>query len=139
MAYQENMSSAAARHFADAELLANSTQGLGACQLIGYAAECALKHLLESQFNVRNIHKQGSGAGHFPRLTAAARISLAGRSAGPVLALLNTPGFMHHWDIDLRYTDDASLQTVAGNTAPHFYANWKADAVRIFQLARLTV
>jgi hypothetical protein len=71
----EVYSKAALRHFLDAEKLASCSRFDNAAHLVGFAAECAVKHcILELRLTVDAPHV------HFPQLIEAAKRSLRGRN-----------------------------------------------------------
>jgi hypothetical protein len=80
---------AAVRHFEDAERLAQRNRFGGAGHLIGFAAECAIKHAVEG------LRPQNRAPHlHFPELIEKAKKLLNGRKKHSVFTLLERRSFM---------------------------------------------
>jgi hypothetical protein len=58
----EEYGEAAVRHLTDADILASGSRWGGAAYLVGFAAECAIKHRIETL-----RPEQGAPHGPFPR------------------------------------------------------------------------
>lgn len=124
----EKYDSAAIRHFEDAKLLKSAGKLDNAGHLIGFAAECAIKHRISTlPSNADSPH------GHFPSLQIIARKHLVQRSGftTSMLALLKQD-LMVGWSVERRYF-------VTGNTSALELAAWFADVGRIFACANLKV
>lgn len=100
--------SAALRHYDDAELLRINGCSDNAGHLIGFAAECAIKHRI-STFNssVNNPH------GHLPEfLTVALKhISGRGRDSKALLLELERNAVFSGWDVSRRYCETGETLT----------------------------
>lgn len=99
---------AAVRHYDDAVRLAGDGRYDGAGHLVGFAAECAIKHALgiaEPQNGELRVH--------LPDLAAAARRRFAGRNArqNPMRNLLEATrgGFLSDWNVSFRYFQDGQV------------------------------
>lgn len=92
----EDYKSAAIRHFQDACSLKELGQLDNSGHLIGFAAECAIKHQI-------NISTQASVNLHLPELLAAARKHLGTRSNFVGLYNIIKNDVLPGWSIDHRY------------------------------------
>lgn len=116
---------AAVRHFEDAEQLAERQRFGGAGHLIGFAAECAIKHAVEG------LRPQNRAPHlHFPELVERAKKLLNGRRKHSVFTLLQHRAFMDGWEVDHRYGDNDVV-------APAIYRTWRTDASRALGAAGL--
>jgi hypothetical protein len=97
----ERYDQAALRHYTDAELLAEGGRYDGAGHLIGFAAECAIKHAVPAGQSVP--HK------HLPELIEAAKKVLRGLRHRKLFDLLGRSDFMIGWKVDDRYAADATV------------------------------
>lgn len=97
----EDYASAALRHFMDAEILMEHRRWGGAGHLFGFAAECAIKHRIETL-----RPEQDTPHGHFPQILEAARRHLASRRDIAMHAVLRLPNLMDRWTVSLRYSHD---------------------------------
>ncbi len=121
----ENYGAAALRHYADAKLLASNERYDNAGHLIGFAAECSIKHVF-----------QPSGSGrykHLPQLLNAFPRLVQGRDPRKkamyaISPLLRTA--FNDWDVSLRYQDDG----IDKNT----YEKWEQMARRALGAAELS-
>ena len=93
----EDYEGAAIRHFVDAASLRKSGRRDNAGHLVGFAAECAIKHRISSLR--RNPE---SPRGHFPELLAAARKRLGRRNDYTKCIKLKADVFAD-WNINRRY------------------------------------
>ena len=109
---------AALRHFHDAEHLATRGVYDGAGHLIGFAAECAVKHSVEALRPTTQAPYL-----HFPELAEKAKRLLHGRRKHPLLTLLGQAHFMRGWAVSQRYSDN-------GTVSKANYESWRADATR---------
>lgn len=116
---------AAVRHYTDAEKLAESRRFDSAAHLIGFAAECAIKHCVEA---LRPANRAPHL--HFPQLVEAAKRSLQGRNKHALFTVLERPTYMAGWKIEHRYSDD-------GTVTEKEYAGWRVDARRTLSTAGL--
>lgn len=95
----DNYRSAALRHYDDAELLRNSARLDNAGHLIGFAAECAIKHRLSTLPVASDVH------GHFPELLAVARKHLGARANYTGMYELVRGPIFDGWTVHLRYAE----------------------------------
>lgn len=116
---------AAVRHFEDAEKLAIEARFDGAGHLIGFAAECAIKHSVESLRPANQAPHL-----HFPDLIERAKRLLHGRRKHPMFTLIHGPSFMEGWIVDQRYWDNGAI-------TPTRYRAWRSDAARALGAAGL--
>jgi hypothetical protein len=100
----DDYQSAALRHLADAEVLASSMCWGGAGHLVGLAAECAIKHRIES---LRPA--QRAPHAHFPEIIEVAKKHVGRRRDFALNTLLNLPNRMAGWMISLRYESDDAV------------------------------
>jgi hypothetical protein len=121
----ENYGAAAIRHFADAELLAKNQRWGGAGHLVGFAAECALKHKIDTL-----QPQKGAPHCHFPELLDVARRHLTRRRDTAIHTLLKLPNLMEGWNVSLRYSGDAAVHK-------GMYALWRDHAARLVGAAGL--
>lgn len=100
----EAYNEAAIRHFFDAEELARRARFDNAAHLVGFAAECAIKHAVHS---VRHAPK-GIERAHLPILALIALKGVSGRnpSSVPIFSLLRScrGAFFQDWDVSDRYS-----------------------------------
>lgn len=121
----ESYPEAAVRHFADADHLATVQRLDGAGYLIGYAVECAIKSAVESTRPAADAPHC-----HLPILVERAKKSLQGRRKHSVFTVLEKPGFMAGWVVNLRYETDATIDE-------EMYRAWRDDASRTMSAAGL--
>jgi hypothetical protein len=121
----ENYLEAALRHFADSDHLAEISRWGNAAHLVGFAAECAVKHRLGS------LHPTAKAPhGHFPDLVDTARKHLRARRDMALHKVLKYPNLMDGWDVSLRYEGDAVVDQTK-------YSLWRGHAARLFAAAGL--
>jgi hypothetical protein len=121
----EDYQSAALRHLAEAEVLAANACWVGAGHLVGLAAECAIKHRIETlQPAQRAPHA------HFPEIVEVAKRHLARRRDLALKILLNLPNLMAGWMISLRYHSDDAVGKVE-------YDLWHSHTIRLVHAAGL--
>jgi len=121
----EDYPAATLRHFADAESLAKKKRWVGAAHLIGFAAECAIKHKIKS---LRPQH--GAPHGHLPDLLTTARRHLSRRRDTAFYAVLKVANLMQGWDVSLRYSQDSAVDEAQ-------YSLWRDHAARLLGAAGL--
>jgi hypothetical protein len=121
----ESYDKAAVRHFEDAEKLAECDRFDGAGHLIGFAAECAIKHSVEM---LRPLNQAPHV--HFPVLVEKAKKLLHGRRKHAVFTLLEARTFMDGWEINQRYFDSGTVTRIR-------YQAWRVDAARALGAAGL--
>lgn len=107
MAYDVHLEQSAKRHYDDGVLLMNHRRFDAAGYHFGFAAECAVKHLIRDAGVMTNDPAIWE---HFPELRALALQSLSGRAAGPIRILLERDSFMQFWDVRMRYAPNGSVK-----------------------------
>ena len=121
----ESYLESALRHFEDSDLLAGGGRVEGAGHLIGFAAECAIKHAVAST-------PPGAGVPHvhLPQLVERVRKTLRGRTQSSILTALCRPNFMSGWVIENRYDANGTISVAQ-------YRSWRDDANRVMSAAGL--
>jgi hypothetical protein len=116
---------AALRHFSDAEHLSTDGRLDSAGHLIGFAAECAVKHAIISL-------PSGDEAPHlhFPELINVAKRKLKGRQTQSMFTILQSPKFMKDWLVAYRYSAN-------GIVTRDIYDGWRSDASRLLGAAQI--
>lgn len=118
---------AAKRHYTDARTLAAAQRYDNAGHLIGFAAECALKHAL-------NLHEpaEENPKLHLPQIVSVMLKRL--KSRNPKTATLRTlllqyqATFFNDYDVSDRYS-------ATGTVSPAMFGQWEAMAKRTFGAA----
>jgi len=123
----EDYESAACRHFADAAALQASGRIDNAGHLIGFAAECAIKHRISTLRPGAN-----SPHGHFPEILVAARTHLGARSGYTGMYEVLKGDIFKGWTVNRRYS-------VTGHTDAADLSKWFAATKRLFATAGLKV
>ena len=120
---KEDYRSAALRHLKDAEILAGSSRLDNAGQLIGYAAECAMKLAFTK-------HLKEDIDGHLPILCGVIRRRLEGRNVRCQLLgiVRRRPWIFDQWHINNRYGCD-------GHVSLEIYRIWLDQTNLVFQIA----
>jgi hypothetical protein len=121
----ENYSEAAYRHFADSVHLAESSRWGNAGHLLGFAAECAVKHCIKTL-----RPSAGAPHGHFPELLDIARKHMRTRRDAMMNTVLRIPKLMDGWHVNLRYESDAAV-------GQQQYTAWRRHAARLLGAAGL--
>lgn len=125
----ESYDVAAVRHFQDAQKLSAVGRYDNAGHLIGFAAECAIKYVM----NVVEPEDENCRK-HLPDLAGIARRRFSGRNPRqvPMLTLLTQAqgGFFHNWQVSYRYSDD-------GHVTNEQYSAWEKLAKRAISAAHL--
>lgn len=116
---------AAVRHFEDAESLAGRGRFDGAGHLIGLAAECAIKHAIDS---VRP--EAGALHVHLPALVEAAKKRLQGTRRRGMLGVFQLAQYFAGWVVDRRYERNRGVSS-------ELYGAWKDHAQRTLAAAGL--
>lgn len=101
---EEKFAAAALRHYEDADTLAVSERLDGAGHLIGFSAECAIKHAVLSLRSDINTMR-----GHFPELIDIAKRHLNLRAHHGLYTVLKNPLFMQGWKVEDRYSDNGLI------------------------------
>lgn len=121
----EDYSNSALRHLIDAEMLAIHERWGGAGHLVGFAAECAIKHRLGSLKPASDPIK-----GHLPHLIEIAKKHVCGRKDTSLLYLLKMTNLMAGWKVEQRYAKD-------GEVKKENFELWKAHASRLINAANI--
>lgn len=125
VAMPEHYGQSAIRHFDDALSLASVESWDGAGHLIGFAAECALKHgILATVQGIDNPH------GHFPALIEVAKKHLHQRRQSGLYAVLKNENLMAGWKVELRYHE-------TGTVDKQTYESWKQHTYSILHASGL--
>lgn len=119
----ENYESAALRHFKDAATLQASGRLDNAGHLIGFAAECAIKHRIESLHSAADTPHV-----HFPALVVVARKHFRQRSQDTELYQILQVDIFPNWSVNRRYDE-------TGSTDIRELAQWIAVTKNIFRTA----
>jgi hypothetical protein len=124
----ENYKSAALRHFEDAVALQSSGRPDNAGHLVGFAAECAIKHKIVSLRSAANASHL-----HFPDLLVVARKQLGARSRYSVSMFdVLKPDIFSGWHVNRRYDE-------TGSTDVAELTEWFNVTKRLFATAGLKV
>ena len=123
----ENYESAALRHFEDAAALQASDKIDNAGHLVGFAAECAIKHRISSLRPGENTPQ-----GHFPEILIAARKQLGPRSQYTGMYDVLKGDIFYGWNVNHRYYE-------TGHTDPGELTKWFDATKRLFATAGLKV
>lgn len=123
----EDYVGAAIRHFRDAELLKISGRLDNAGHLVGFAAECAIKHKIESL---------GTGGRspdlHLPHILPAARNRLGGRVGYSGMYDIVKSDIFREWAVDHRYAG-------TGKVTEKQISEWMDLTKRLFAAAHIRV
>lgn len=122
----EDYESAAIRHFEDATTLKAVGRFDNSGHLLGFAAECAIKHGMAS---IRPSGKLPQS--HIPSLIAAARTHIGPRSCSSMFYVLKGDIFKG-WHVSHRYAK-------TGNTDTDELGAWFVTTKRLFAAANLKV
>lgn len=132
---------AAMRHRRCAEHLSQARETGEACYLIGLAAECAVKHHLQSiGFPLRRSRRAKKGEStprdplylHFPDLAIEVQAQASGMLAGQFMARLTDQSLLSGWNVKLRYKNHAS--TPSTNRT---YQQWHQQTSALFRECEL--
>jgi len=116
----EDYSSAALRHYEDAVLLFNAGKLDNSGHLIGFAAECAMKHVISSSSASNNAPH-----GHLPSFINIAKSHLTSRKRhGSLFNLLKEREMFKTWDVSRRYSH-------TGNTKVEELKDWHESTRRV--------
>ncbi|EXJ13213.1 hypothetical protein [Imhoffiella purpurea] len=107
MAYDVHLEQSATRHYQDGKLLMDNRRLDAAGYHFGFAAECAIKHLMREAGVMTDDPAIWA---HFPGLRVLALQSISGRMAGPLRTLLERENFMQLWDVRMRYAPNGSIE-----------------------------
>jgi hypothetical protein len=120
MAFTANLPAAARRHLEAAEELVNGPRQDVAGYLYGIAAECAVKAMMKE---VPCARRDDAFYQHFPELRTILRDVLQGRSAQPLLTLIDNEQFLNNWNVRMRYADGRQILS-------EWVKNWGEQARR---------
>jgi len=123
----ENYESAALRHFDDATTLRTAGRVDNAGHLIGFAAECAIKHRIVSRNPAINAPHL-----HFPELLSIAKKQLGPRSRYTSMYDVLKPGVLTDWYVNRRYDE-------TGSTSEADLRRWFIDTTKLFKAAEIKV
>ncbi|MCU6496526.1 hypothetical protein LPN04_01810 [Rugamonas sp. A1-17] len=121
----ERYEEAALRHYKCALLLKEANQLDEAGHLIGFAAECAIKHAIVS---LRTTTDHTAPHGHFPTFLHIARKHITQRSS--MFDILKNNKLLTGWDVSRRYHGN-------GTTSEEELNSWIQDAKRVLACARI--
>ena len=117
--------SAALRHFTDAKMLNDAKRLDNAGHLIGFAAECAIKHQLSMLSPPHEVSV------HLPALLLTARKHLGARSQYSLSMFeVLRADILVGWDVNRRYHG-------TGHTSAEEVALWIKETQRLFACAKL--
>ena len=116
---------AAVRHFSDAEALAGIESWDGAGHLIGFSAECSIKHGISTlRPDAESVRK------HIPDLTDVAKRLLNQRRHTGIYIVLKNANFMAGWSVESRYSNDGAVDK-------EVYMLWRQQAYSLLHAANL--
>lgn len=121
----DSFANAASRHRTDATHLADNKRFQNAGHLIGFAAECLVKSILQQQ--KIEIDPASGLRVHFPNLRDVISKKGHGRLMGPLLPILNGANFLMGWRAELRYEEDISEPE-----AQRRWEEWFSDVQGLF-------
>jgi len=124
----EDYQAAAIRHFQDATTLQAAGQLDNAGHLIGFSAECAIKHKINS------LGSEVSPPQHLPELLVAARKRPGGRANYAGMFDLLKNGIFADWAVDHRYS--ASGKVTSGQVSAWFAITKRLLAAANIRLRR---
>lgn len=123
-----DMEKASDRHFRDGKRLLDAHCMDNAGYHFGFAAECAVKALMQRRgisearsVSVQGEDRRGAFWEHFPQLRSSVLEQEGGRGGAELLALVNRQSFMSNWDIRMRYAQTGTVSREAAE-------RWKSDA-----------
>jgi hypothetical protein len=121
-------SDAARRHRSDAKHLAADRRFQNAGHLLGFAAECLAKEILERAGIT--LDKQSGFREHFPKLGNTIRINGRTRIMALLTPILQKSTFLDGWEAECRYEANV-LQTDAETR----FSSWHTDVDSLFKAA----
>jgi len=123
----EDYGGSAVRHFKDADLLRQGGRLDNAGHLIGFAAECAIKHRIEALGT-----DERSPDLHLPHILPAARKRLGERVGYRSMYEIIRQDIFKGWSVDHRYAQDGRVQN-------DVLEEWFAITKRLFAAANIRV
>jgi hypothetical protein len=124
----DSFPNAARRHRSDAKHLATEQRFQNAGHLIGFAAECLAKELLEGA-GIK-IDKTSGFKVHFPDLQHRIRMQGYTRAMVLLAPIVGKPTFLDGWTADCRY--EADILQLDAQTR---FNSWVADVDSLFRAA----
>ncbi len=124
MNYPRDFRAAAHRHLQAALALDGGHRRDVAGYLFGWAAECALKHMMiDSGMRPSDDVQRRDDPfyAHFEQLKSLLRDTLHGRRAGELRRYAESAGFMQHWHTSMRYSDGKGIDA-------RWIERWREDA-----------
>jgi hypothetical protein len=122
---QEDYLEAAVRHFHDAHRLEAAQRLDNAGHLIGFAAECAIKHKIQISAEGATSPEQ-----HLPQLLPAARKRLGSRVGFAGMYNILKEDIFSDWAVDSRYS-------VTGKVSQEMFSRWSQITKRLFAAASI--
>ena len=119
---------AARRHRSDAKHLAANDRFQNAGHLLGFAAECLAKEVLQAAGIT--IDKPSHLREHFPKLASEIRIQGRTRAMAMLLPILERSAFLDGWEVECRYEAN-----ILRSDAEARYHSWQADVDSLFNAA----
>jgi hypothetical protein len=124
----DSFSDAARRHRNDAKRLAKDDRFQNAGHLLGFAAECLAKAILQGAGIV--IDKPSGLKEHFPKLGDQIRQQGHGRAMAALLPIVAKRAFLSGWQAECRY--EANMPRSDAETRFH---SWRTDVDSLFNAA----
>lgn len=127
----KNFEEAARRHYNDGKWLEDARRFDNAGYHYGFAAECAVKHLL-GRARRPKVHEPVARTddpiwAHFPDLRSLALLAVTSRAQSPLNTLLGHDSFMQEWSTNMRYSENASVSQQRVD-------KWRDDANKVIGL-----
>lgn len=125
MMMPDDFEHSAIRHYDDAETLAAAGSIDGAGHLIGFSAECGIKHGISTLIvGIDPVH------GHLPDLVDKAKRALNQRRQSRLYTILKNKELFANWKVESRYASNGSITKLE-------YNNWRDQAFSILGAAGL--
>ena len=116
------------RHRSDAKHLATDRRFQNAGHLIGFAAECLVKDILERASIT--IDKASGFREHFPKLQTKVRMNGRTRVMRQLTPIVRGATFLHGWAAEGRYEHD-----ISDSSAEKRFLSWVAEVDALFRTA----
>ena len=117
------------RDWTDAKHLAADDRFQNAGHLLGLAAECLAKEVLE-RAGIITDKSSAQQWSHFPKIARDIRMDARTRAMIPLLPILANSKFLDGWQVECRYE-----VTMPGSAAETRYRSWRADVDKLFNAA----
>lgn len=131
MSTTANFEAAANRHYIDGKMLEDAKRFDNAGYHYGFAAECAVKHLLQiahrPQGHVPVARSDDPIWAHFPALRTMALMAISSRAQSRLNTMLGHDSFMQEWSTNMRYSEN-------GGVSPQRVEKWRDDAHKVIGL-----